>query len=554
MSLLLDALKALADRPVPADGAGESATSEKGGSKLPEAVAPATLPSQEGQTDLRDRTSEQLLESAASAVAESLHDEQPIDVVPSQATRQLAESDAPAADEPVTKWAEIWQQALQPLEEAETTNPESSTEADDSNDETPVGNDSAVDEKLESIFAPWFAAHGLANEPADSAELHATSQEAENDPSQVNESIEPPVPEIKAEYAETPAISETDSTPAAYSSEVSEEQPVDPTWELYDRSVESLAAWGFQQAAPGDHKNTDEPTVENLSIHSQIPVEYVPDQSPKQRIEEAPAESRTITDQVTPPVSEQPCPTQLAEEKPKQKVRRPNSEPYPATKPLAVSAALAAVLPSAQTIEEIRVSEPYLRLASRLLQSLRTTRPQAIILASADEASARTLDMAQLAKAITLSEEGKLLFIQGQPGRPDLTRRLGINPDQHPRWQGPGSELYERIYCSSHGPIDLLPQENLVAGTLQTVDPLLVARCKRQYPLVLVDVGVAASEIARGLAPQGDAALLVAVMQNTPRELAVQANALLRRLGVRTAGCVLMEPRPANSATRKFLS
>jgi hypothetical protein len=174
-------------------------------------------------------------------------------------------------------------------------------------------------------------------------------------------------------------------------------------------------------------------------------------------------------------------------------------------------------------------------------------------LASADEASARTLDIAQLAKAITLSEEGKLLFIQAQLGRPDLTRRLGINPDQHPRWQGSnGNELFERIYCSNLGRIDLLPQENISSSGHQAVDPLLIARCKRQYPLVLVDVGVVSSEIARSLAPQGDAALLVAVMQHTSREVAIQSNALLRRLGVRTAGCVLMEPRPTGSANRKI--
>jgi hypothetical protein len=539
MSLLLEALKALADRTVPADG-----TTERVPTELPAASVPAANPAQGGGADFRDATAEQLLEGAASAIAESLQDEQPGESETLRVEKSVAELKAPAGDEPVASWAEIWQQALMPPEATRSSPDESTANVDESADDTLPGDSPVMGEKHESIFAPWFAAHGLANEPSDSSAPPTESLKeeiAESHESEFSESLA-----VKATL-EIPTSPESDSIPAPYAPEAAHEHPVDPTWELYDRSLESLTAWGSQHAVCAENKHPAEPPIAALSIQAHTPAEYIPDH-PQQLVkaQESPVKTLVIPPQA---VSKSAQPEQ---ETPRKEVRRSASAPQTVSMPLAASKGLASELPSAQTIEEIRVSEPYLRLANRLLQSLRTARPQAIILASVDEASARTLDIAQLAKAITLSEEGKLLFIQAQAGKPDLTRRLGINPDQHPRWQGPGSELYERIYCSSQGRIDFLPQENVCSSAIQSVDPLLIARCKRQYSLVLVDVGVVSSEIARSLAPQGDAALLVAVMQHTPREIAVQSNALLRRLGVRTAGCVLMEPRPADSATRKF--
>ena len=192
------------------------------------------------------------------------------------------------------------------------------------------------------------------------------------------------------------------------------------------------------------------------------------------------------------------------------------------------------------------MSEPYLRLANRLLQSLRAARPQAIVLAAADEASTQAIDVAQLAKALTIAEESRTLVVQGHAGRPELGRRLGLEPERHPRWDAAaGGELSSRILCSSQRQLDLLPFEHLPRATEQAIDPLLLARCKRHYPLVLIDVGVVTGELAQRLAPQGDAAIIVAALRHTSRERAVQGVSLLRRLGVRAAGCVLIEARSA---------
>jgi hypothetical protein len=571
MSLLAEALKALAERPVAADGEANAL-----------AGAETPPPRGEDESQLTDSRPEELLESAAAAVAESLNAD--ADIEPMKAAREDSNRDAADGSmaESSADWAEVWQQALWEKEPAESsgdlTGEDSSTSAANvsgaefnslspSEDRADSGSES--DESIDASFDPWFAAHGLINLPLEPIDWNANSNPTD---SEIECEVEPQSSETAeagadaaeagadADVAAASLYTEQIDTPASETT-----TPTDSTWELYDRSAEFSAPWGFEQNAPADQGKPTPGTQSDSTRPRQPSVEKLSEQPP-----ETSTPAANTPEAGTPTESSRQSDRELGDSQswfaPASQVADPTrtetESTHSADSASSVSEDSTPTFTNAQQIhtstpavaspnEGIRVTEPYLRLAGRVLQSLRAARPQAIVLAAADEASANTLDLAQWAKAITLSEEGKLLVIQAHSGRPELSRRLGILPDQHPRWPDTGGgNLAESIHCSGQGRIDLLLREKLSSSTDLAVDSLLIARCKRHYPLVLIDVGALSSELAQSLVPQGDAALLVAVLQHTPREVAAQSTLLLRRLGVRTAGCILMEPRPNASFGR----
>jgi hypothetical protein len=174
---------------------------------------------------------------------------------------------------------------------------------------------------------------------------------------------------------------------------------------------------------------------------------------------------------------------------------------------------------------------------------LGSNRPQAIVLAAAEEKAIRTVDLAQLAKALLLAEEGDVLVIEGCNARPELASQIEAIPGKHPRFQGTGGgELSDRILCTQNKRIGFLPLGNLEQNAKQAVDPLLIARCKRHYALILIDVGQSKAEAAQSLIAQSDFGILSAILSHTPRERAAQSAMALRHAGLRMLSSVLCEP------------
>jgi Mrp family chromosome partitioning ATPase len=190
-----------------------------------------------------------------------------------------------------------------------------------------------------------------------------------------------------------------------------------------------------------------------------------------------------------------------------------------------------------------RAAAEYAALAMNLLARSPSRGPRSLAILSADAASADALDAARLAKAFAQAMHDPVLLVDGRWRAAELARELG---GQWPEVNESPVPLGKLIVPTDVPRLSLLPfagrtKDDLLADG--TLDAVLLARCKRSYPLVLVEVGSPEGAWALPLAQQADYAFLAVTVGHSHRAAAAAAVARLQQSGIRLAGIVALGSR-----------
>src|SRR5690606_38597450 len=94
--------------------------------------------------------------------------------------------------------------------------------------------------------------------------------------------------------------------------------------------------------------------------------------------------------------------------------------------------------------------------------------------------------------------------------------------------------------ATSNGGVTLLPAGGRIDRRRIEIDTVRqrVSELGEQYPLILIDGGIASDELAAKIAHGGDEVYLVVQVGKTTRQAAEQAKASLIAAGITPAGCV----------------
>lgn len=184
-------------------------------------------------------------------------------------------------------------------------------------------------------------------------------------------------------------------------------------------------------------------------------------------------------------------------------------------------------------------------LAAQIVNQLAGSLPAAVILISPSDGTGTTRTVLPLADALSRQMGGRLLLVDADYRKADLTARGGVY-DRRGLWnaiQSPGG--WRQLVCRTD-----LPGVFLLPGAKQPVETdvstvlgfrELIQEVAQHYRLILVDAPSLAHQGAVLLAKQCDGVYLVTRLQYTSARALSEAVQLLRNQQVRLFGCVVLE-------------
>jgi Mrp family chromosome partitioning ATPase len=212
-----------------------------------------------------------------------------------------------------------------------------------------------------------------------------------------------------------------------------------------------------------------------------------------------------------------------------------------ATQPVAID-----IAPGAAPLEPAEKDEPHddslrnsvlRKLAPALLRKLHGSLPAAILATSVDDAADASRFVADLSRIFCEEQSLRVLAIDAECGRSTQRASCGLRE----AIEDPG-RLLDGVHTTAIDGLSILPGGVGIAARNRSsrwsVAPLLEA-CRREFDLVLIDGGLAASAATLPLATASDATVLLARLGETDARDARRLVKSLRKDGAKVLGCVL---------------